>query len=254
MRNITVAEVPQGRCVPRLPLETKLGDLWYSVRRYYVDEFYLRHVPALPKNCRVLDVGGTKRLKRGQFDLERYDLPVCYANLFRDKFPDVQCDAAALPFLAHSFPAVICSEVIEFIRNPRAVLTEIHRVMETHGVLLLCIPFLFRIEGDPVDYGRYTDRWWQEQLATLGFTEITIEWQGFWASVLVDMLRDLAEHKKGWHSPWTRRMFNWGGRRLLNWARHQVPHWDAHIAARQDAFADWYCEYTTGFGIRAVKA
>jgi len=44
--------------------------LGYTIRRYYVDEFHFRHVPALLPGSWVLDLGGNKVRKRGQFDVE----------------------------------------------------------------------------------------------------------------------------------------------------------------------------------------
>jgi len=243
----------EDRFLKRLSIDPQLGNLWYSLRRYYVDEFYFRHVPRLPVDSHVLDLGGTKIRKRGQFDIDRYKLQVLYANLLPNNNPDVQCDAAYIPFKTNCFDAVICSEVLEYVINPLQVLDEIFRVLRPGGILLLCIPFLYRIRGHPYDYGRYTNSWWGENLTKIGFTEITIEWQGFFTSVLVDMLRDLFEYKGGISSKLLRKLFKWCGRYFTSWGKQKALKWDEQVATRQDAFADWYCSYTTGFGIRAVK-
>ncbi len=231
----------------------RVGDLWYSLRRSYVDEFYFRHIPTLLENSHVLDLGGTKTQKRGQFDIERYNLRVLYANLLTDKHPDVQCDAASIPFKTGCFDTVICSEVLELVPDPLKVLQEIYRILKSRGVVLICVPFLYRIQGHPYDYGRYTDSWWEKHLIHIGFTEIRIEWQGFFASVLTDMLRDLVAHKGGFSSRRLRKLFKWGIKKAISWGCHQAPKWDEHVAMRQDPFAHWYCSYTTGFGIRAMK-
>lgn len=238
----------------RLKIDPQVGNLWYSVRRYYVDEFYFRHVPILPTDNHVLDLGGTKTQKRGQFDIDHYNLQVLYANLLTDKHPDVQCDAAYIPFKANCFDTVICSEVLELVPDPLQVLHEMHRVLKSGGIVLVCIPFLYRIQAHPYDYGRYTDSWWNENLTKIGFTDIVVEWQGFFVSVLVDMLRDLIENKGGLSSKRLRKVFKWCGKSILMWGRRKALKWDDQVAARQDSFADWYCSYTTGFGIRAVKA
>jgi SAM-dependent methyltransferase len=236
-----------------LKKKPQFENLWYSLRRYYVDEFYFRHVPTLPVNTHILDLGGTKIQKRGQFDVEQYEFQVWYANLLTDKDPDVQCDAAYLPFKTESFDSIISSEVLELVPDPLRVLHEMSRVLRSKGIILICIPFLYRVQGHPYDYGRYTDSWWLKNLTEMGFMEISIEWQGFFSSVLVDMLRDLAEHKGGWSSKWLRKFFKRFGVHILNWGRRNAILWDEQIAHRQDAFAAWYCSYTTGFGIRAVK-
>ena len=239
--------------VQRLVFDPQVGNLWYSLRRYYVDEFYFRHVPALPAQSSILDLGGMKLQKRGQFDIETFDYRVLYANLLPDNRPDVQCDALAIPFKSNCFSAVICSEVLEYVSNPGKVLNEMSRVLVPEGVVLICIPFLYRIQGHPIDYGRYTHVWWGETLAALGFRDITIEWQGFFASVLFDMLRDMVAHKGDASSKKIRNLIKWWGKPILRRTRRKMLLWDERMASRRNGPAEWFCSYTTGFGIRAVK-
>src|SRR3546814_8619033 len=91
-------------------------------------------------------------------DLRRFQ-PL-YLNISAEKRPDVAADGALLPFPDQSFEAVICSEVLEHVPDPRLVLDEIARVLKPGGCLLLTVPFLFRIHADPHDFGRYTDTFW----------------------------------------------------------------------------------------------
>lgn len=222
----------------------------YSLRRYFVDEFHFRHVPRLSSGSWVLDLGGNKIRKRGPFDINRYDLRVIYANLSTAKRPDVQADAASIPFKDSCFDAVICSELLEHVPDPPAVLREIHRVLQKGGTLLICVPFLFCIHGDPYDYGRYTDHYWRENLLTIGFVDIEIERQGLFWSVLVEMLRALAYQ-----------MAN-EGRPRSSLARRQIERmvsWGKRIALRRETKSryqqsSFFCSFTTGFGIKVIKA
>ena len=142
---------------PTRPSWLRASHLDYSVRRYLVDEFHFRHVPNLSANSRVLDLGGNRICKRGQFNIERYNLHVVYANLSTAKQPDVRVDATWIPVQDGCFDAVICSELLEHVPDPLAVLREVYRVLRAGGTLLVCVPFLYRIHGDPYDFGRYTD-------------------------------------------------------------------------------------------------
>lgn len=99
---------------------------------------------------------------------------------------NVQADAAYIPFADASFDAVICSELLEHVFQPIQVVEEAYRVLRPDGVLLLCVPFLYRIHADPYDYGRYTDYYWQRVLQETGFCRITVERQGLFFSVLLD--------------------------------------------------------------------
>jgi SAM-dependent methyltransferase len=221
----------------------------YSLRRYYVDEFHFRHVPNLAPGSRVLDLGGNKVRKRGQFDIGRYDLRVVYTNLSTAKRPDVQADAAHVPFKDGCFDAVICSELLEHVPDPPSVLREAYRVLREGRTLLICVPFLHRIHGDPYDYGRYSDFYWSQTLAAIGFGDIRIEQQGLFWSVLMDMLRDLAYQMANEGRPrsvWARRLVS----KAIGWGRRAALTRDLQAIRRQHAF---FSRYTTGFGIVAVK-
>lgn len=218
----------------------------YSLRRQYVDEYLRRELAALPASTRLLDLGGVRAGQRGQTDPSARFAHVLAANIVRDKSPDLQADAAALPLAAGSQEAVLCSEVLEHVRDPRQVLAQVWRVLAPGGCLLITVPFLFRQHGDPSDYGRYTEWYWQETLGELGFEQIEIEKQGLFASVLADMLRHRAQQNL------------MGGGRLYplrRWLLPRAVRWLRLWARRADGTAagrEWGA-YAGGFGIRAVK-
>ena len=227
----------------------QFGTLSYSLRRYLVDEFHFRHVRTLPERGRVLDLGGNRVRKRGYFDIEQFGLQVIYANLSTAKQPHVQADAEAIPFGSEVFDAVICAELLEHVPNPPAVLAEAHRVLRSGGTLLLCVPFLNRIHGDPHDYGRYTDSYWSRTLQTAGFRDIRIEKQGLFWCVLVDMVRDLVVRKTAsgvLAKPWAIRFLA----AVMAVCKRKALEWDAAANAEGGPNP---VGYTTGFGITARK-
>lgn len=220
----------------------------FTVRRYFVDAFHFHHVPSLPANSRVLDLGGNKIRKRGQFDIASHNLRVVYANVAVDKRPDVQADAARVPFPDGLFDAVICSELLEHVPDPYAVLGETQRLLRAGGILLICVPFLYRIHGDPSDYGRYTDYYWQRVLQEIGFGEILIERQGLFFSVMTDFLKQYLS-EVGFSGPLRRpltRIIRWPLSLLQRWTlqHEQKPGVKEHPFLRS---------FTTGFGIIAVR-
>ncbi len=228
---------------------TQSRDMTYSLRRHFIDEFHFRNVASLPNGGLVLDLGGNRIAKRGLFDIESYDLCVVYANLSAAKRPHVQAEAEYLPFMGGKFDAVVCSELLEHVPEPTVVLSEIHRVLRKEGTLLMCVPFLNRIHGDPYDYGRYTDYYWSRTLHGLGFREIVIEKQGLFWSVLADMLRELAavKAKQPRSQPaWLGRVFSYA----LGEGRRKALEWDNQLASKENHSLNGF---TTGFGIRAKK-
>jgi len=231
------------------PKTHPMRDLGYSLRRYFVDQFHFRHVSDFPSGALVLDLGGNRIAKRGLFDIDRYGYQVIYANLSTVKRPHVQTDASELPFGDGQFHAVVCSELLEHVPDPVAVSAEIHRVLRPNGIVLICVPFMNKIHGDPHDYGRYTDSFWLKRLAEIGFRDIIVEKQGRFWCVLVDMLRDLAYT-----------MLSSGGAGktvlvglvsfLMFIAKRKALKWDGLAGSRRTRPPEGY---TTGFGITAVK-
>ena len=178
--------------IPHAKLSPDCGNINYSQRRYFVDEFYTRRVSELPSEANVLDMGGKKEKKRGQFNIERYGFKVQYANLDKETNPDFFCDLAAIPVPTSNFDCAILAEVAEHLLDPDSVLKEASRVLKSGGVLLATAPFMFRIHPDPLDIARYTPQWWEEHLNRVGFSEIEIEPQGLFFSTMADLLRDWA--------------------------------------------------------------
>ena len=113
---------------------------------------------------------------------------------------------------------------------------------------MICVPFLVPIHGDPYDYGRYTDVYWEQTLTAAGFGEIHIEKQGRFWSVLMDMLRSLAYEMAKEGQPRSAKVRQ-GIRRLMGWACIKALDWDA--ATGHQAFLE---RFTTGFGIVCAKS
>lgn len=62
----------------------------------------------------------------------------------------------ALPFMDEVFDVVLCTEVLEHVPEPEAVLREIRRVLKNGGRLIMTTPFLVPLHEEPYDFYRYT--------------------------------------------------------------------------------------------------
>lgn len=69
---------------------------------------------------------------------------------------DLVADAHDLPIEDSRFDSVVAIEVFEHLRNPRKAMEEIGRVLRPGGRVLISVPFMFRVHGDPHDYQRFT--------------------------------------------------------------------------------------------------
>ena len=155
------------------------SELCYSVRRYYVDLFFIRHICCFKQNASILDMGGLKGKKRGVFNIERYTFYIKYANIAEKANPDYLCDITHVPVENCCFDGVILAEVLEHVINPKAVLQEAYRILKPGGVALICTPFLLHVHADPYDFGRYTGHWYRTVMTDIGFINVEIEKQGF---------------------------------------------------------------------------
>ena len=54
------------------------------------------------------------------------------------------------------FDAVICTQVLQYVRNPAQMMDEIARVLKPGGRLLLSVPFAYTHHGVIADYWRYS--------------------------------------------------------------------------------------------------
>lgn len=221
----------------------------YSLRRYFVDEFYERNIRMVPKSATVLDIGGMKAKKRGQFNLEKHPVKAKYVNIDHKTGPDYLCDGSKIPVESNSFDGVICSETLEHVREPMLILKEAFRALKLGGLIFICVPFLFRIHPDPDDFSRYTDQYWRTMLKEAGFKNIAIEKQGTYPSVLVEMLRGCVLEMQKEGRPKTK-ILRWLLSRIVAYGKKKALELE-----KRDYFKDhpYFNSYTTGYGIVARK-
>lgn len=224
-------------------------DLSYSVRRYFVDDFFLENISVFPINSIILDMGGKKKNKRGIFNIGEYNLIVKYANIDSITEPDYFCDILSIPVADNSFDGVILSEVLEHLSEPLFVLKEAYRVLKPGGKLLIVTPFMFHVHADPYDYARYTDYWYQKSLNNIGFTDIQISKQGHIFSVIGNLIKLFVYelHKAGKpKNKMIRKLFH----KFVSIAVRKCLIWDDNDFIKSNVFLS---ANTTGFGVICEK-
>ncbi len=70
--------------------------------------------------------------------------------------PEVIADAHHLPFENNSFEIILCTEVLEHVKNPQEVINEFYRVLMPGGRVILTTRFVYPIHDAPNDFWRFT--------------------------------------------------------------------------------------------------
>ena len=140
---------------------------------------------------RVLDVGGKKIGRRGDF-VPPLDQVESWKHLNTDEKsqPDYFCTAEDIPLKDASIDTVIMTEVLEYLPYPQKVFAEIYRVLADNGHAMVSVPLLNPIHGDNwADRVRYTPVMLKEMVEESGFTVKVLETMGSVGSVIYDILR-----------------------------------------------------------------
>jgi len=104
-------------------------------------------IEELGPNALVLDLGsGSRRRAEHVINLEIVTMPDV----------DVVGDGHRLPFKNGIFDAVILEAVLEHVREPKMVVSEVHRVLRLGGWVCSGVPFIQGYHASPEDYQRYT--------------------------------------------------------------------------------------------------
>lgn len=88
---------------------------------------------------------------------------------------DVVAPADDIPLPDERFDAVLCTQVLEHVPEPPAVLAELRRILRSGGRLYLTVPLVWELHEMPHDYYRYTPPALRHLLGSVGFAEVTIE-------------------------------------------------------------------------------
>lgn len=70
--------------------------------------------------------------------------------------PDVISDVLSMPFKENTFDTVICTEVLEHVEDPLALMREISRILKKDGNAIVSSGWIAAYHQEPKDYWRFS--------------------------------------------------------------------------------------------------
>ena len=143
-----------------------------------------KRLPAYKGN--ILDIGcgqSPYKFLLNKKDTQYFGIDIVEANEFGYNNPDITAfDGKNIPFEDNKFDAVICTEVLEHVREFQYLIDEIYRTARKGADIIVTIPWSARYHYIPYDYFRYTP----SSLKTMfgKFSETTITNRGTDFSVI----------------------------------------------------------------------
>lgn len=189
--------LPRHACVPVYPRQKPVMT---TFRRLHVDAFQ----SGAYWTGRVLDVGGKKENKRGEF---RPPKAVAweYLNIDEATDPDYVGSVESIPVPDASFDIVLLAEVVEHLENPELALQECARVLRPGGMMYILSPFLYPIHADPDDFQRWLPDKYASVLEKTGIRMTSISHMGRMGGVVYDLFRIYASNTRQVGSPLTKK-------------------------------------------------
>jgi SAM-dependent methyltransferase len=151
-----------GRIAKRVLKPLRRARRWIDERpmnpsREHLSAWLANAADSVPPGALVLDAGAGNAPYRGLFEHARYESADLFADDRKLKHrPTYVCDLAEIPVEDDRFDAAICSQVLEHVPHPPAVLAELHRVLKPGARLWLSAPLFYEEHQQPYDFFRYT--------------------------------------------------------------------------------------------------
>jgi ubiquinone/menaquinone biosynthesis C-methylase UbiE len=182
----------------------------------------------LPSKWRLLDAGaGEQRYRKycGHLDYVAQDFAQyvpskdpagLHADSWNYSHLDIVCDITAIPEPSASYDAVLCTEVLEHLPDPRAAMRELSRVLKPDGILILTAPFCSLTHFAPYHFATGFNRsWYETHLPALGIEIEEITPNGNYFEYIAQELRRLPDMMGRYASRSPRLRDRMGSRLLL---------------------------------------
>jgi SAM-dependent methyltransferase len=155
---------------------------------------------SVPPGAKILDAGAGLKPYESLFDHCQYescDFADCdefYSNLDDGRRDNLVgrhtyvCPLDQIPVSDNSFDFIICTQVLEHVPYPSAVLKELYRVLKPMGKLFVTVPQGYGIHGEPYNFFYFTKYGLELVLREAEFEVLDIRERGGYFYYLFDRL------------------------------------------------------------------
>lgn len=191
----------------------------------------------------VLDLGGKRENKRGSFQPpEREAQAWWYLNLDWVTKPNVFADVTKTPLNSEGVDCILCTEVLEHIKDPQACVDEIHRLLRNGGLVFASTPFFYPIHADPYDFQRFTEDGLRHLFRD--FKSVEVYCMGGYLGVLGLFLEIGISGVEG--TSFLKQALRWA----MKWISRWLCSYDIFLVNIESA--PWQ-KFTTGYFVKAVR-
>ncbi|HEB26919.1 MAG TPA: class I SAM-dependent methyltransferase [Porticoccus sp.] len=151
-------------------LNNLLKGLMINPSRIYLKQFVKESSHFLPPGSFVLDAGAGHSPYRELFSHMNYEA-ADFCKLDDPPYVEIDyvCDLTSIPVLDERYDLIICTQVLEHVPDPQAVLLELKRTLKPGCELWISAPFFYKEHQIPYDFYRYTQFGIRNLLQLAGF-------------------------------------------------------------------------------------
>ena len=219
-------------------LATTSRERFWTPDAWHRDQWVKAQAEKLPAGSRVLDAGAGASKYRPFFAHCRYetqDFCQYQGQLVQYLQPiDHVCDITRIPLPDACLDAILCTEVLEHVVEPVAVVKEFGRLLKPGGRLWLTVPHGCYVHMEPYHFNNgLTEYWYRHWLPAAGLNVESISYQGGPGRMSVVYMQAFYDAWREWERklPGVKRLLSLAGRMICKLPVHYVHPW---LAARFD--------------------
>lgn len=171
--------------------------------RIWLDRELSAFAGKLREGALVLDAGAGNKIYARKFSRQTYE-SADFEQVDKKYGAETTyvCDLRQIPVPNSHYDAIVCTQVMEHLPEPLAVLQEFHRILKPGGIIFWSAPLWFEEHEQPYDFYRYTQFGMKYLFAASHLEILEMRWlDGYMGSVAHQfrlMKRNLPRSPRGY--------------------------------------------------------